>query len=77
MSSWAIFTGRWLTVRKTFCCVVNPEGETVFIHRRFWPCVAFLDEIEISEYLIYPDADERSVRPPIVVNRKATATWQK
>lgn len=75
MNSWAIYTGCWLTARKTFCIVCDPSGEVQFRSRRFWPCVVFLDELEIREYIIVPDADEGSENASIRVNRERDQAW--
>lgn len=74
---WVITTGCWRTRRKTYCYVTDPSGEVRFAARRFWPCVAFLDEIEVDLYMIRPDDDEGDASPAIIVDRSKDRTWQK
>lgn len=74
---WAITTGVWKTRRKTFCYVTAPDGEVKFQHRRFWPCVAFLDAHDVTEYIIRPDEEADAGEPFIHVQRKEDAKWQK
>lgn len=74
---WVITTGCWRTRRKTYCYVTDPSGEVRFAARRFWPCVAFLDEIEVDLYMIRPDDDEGDANPAIIVDRSKDRTWQK
>ena len=74
---WAITTGCWRTRRKTYCYVTDPTGKVQFAARRFWPCVAFLDAIDVIEYIIRPDDGPDASGPHIVVDRRKDATWQK
>lgn len=74
---WTITTGCWRTRRKTFCYVTNPEGEVVFHARQFWPCVAFLDAIDVFAYIIRPDDEKDTGEPHIVVDRRKDAAWQR
>lgn len=74
---WLITTGCWRTRRKTYCYVTDPQGEVRFAARRFWPCVAFLDAIEIDVYMIRPDDGPDASGPQIVVDRRKDRTWQK
>lgn len=67
---WTITTGVWRTKRKSFSTVTDPSGNHVFSSRRFWPCVAYLDAMEITDYEIRPDADEFPSARPISVNRQ-------
>lgn len=74
---WVITTGCWRTRRKTYCYVTDPSGEVRFAARRFWPCVAFLDEMEVVLYMIRPDEDAEDASPPIIVDRRKDYQWQK
>lgn len=74
---WVITTGCWRTRRKTYCYVTDPSGEVRFAARRFWPCVAFLDEMEVVLYMIRPDEDAVDANPPIIVDRRKDYQWQK
>lgn len=72
---WAISTGCWRTRRKTFCYVTDDEGRVVFQSRQIWPCIGFLDAMEIDVYIIRPDEQLAAGEPPVVVNRKADRQW--
>lgn len=66
---WILYTNHLFTRRKTFFYVVDPEGEIRFRSRWFWPCVEWLDDEEIKEYLIMPANDQgRNVKSILARN---------
>lgn len=77
LGQWAITTGVWKTRRKTFCYVTDPKGQVCFQHRRFWPCVRWMDENDIAMYIIRPDEEEDDGGSFICVDRMRDRTWQK
>lgn len=77
IGEYTITTGVWKTRRKTFCYVTDRSGQVIFQHRRFWPCVRFMDDNEIEAYIIRPDEEEDDGGSFIVVNRERDRKWQK
>ena len=75
--SLTITTGVWKTRRKTFCYVTNEKGEVLFQHRRLWPCVRWMDQMEIEAYIIRPDLEEDDGGAFIMVDRRRDRKWQR
>lgn len=54
MAGWVIWTNVSITRRKSYFIVCDPQGETCFRHRHFWPCVQWLDAEGIECYTVAP-----------------------
>lgn len=62
MAPWILWTNCSLTRRKSFCRITNPQGEVMFGHRHFWPCVEWLDRESVLIYEVQPSEAPRGAR---------------
>lgn len=67
--TWCITVDVRATRRKVFNWITDPQGEVQYKSREFWPCVHWLDERDILEYVIRPD---EGTGPPNFPLRVAT-----
>lgn len=67
LGHWCITVDVRATRRKVFHWITDPNGELHYKSREFWPCVAWLDEREIKEYLIRPDEGSIGPKNPLRV----------
>lgn len=54
MTPYRIWTNHLFTRRKSFFYVTDTEENIVFRDRWFWPCVEYLDTIDVEAYEIVP-----------------------
>ena len=74
---WTIHANVQITRRKTFFLVTNPQGETVYRNRWLWPCIDWLDTMEVRAYIIRPGNEEWPQHFPVSINREKDGKWQK
>ena len=61
LQRWAIHTNVSITRRKSYFLVTDPQGQTVFRDRHFWPCVQWLDVEGVKSYIVVPSEADRSL----------------
>lgn len=72
----AIHTDILITRRKLFNIVTSPEGWSLFTSRQLGPCLQYLQEQGISEYLIISGADRDGRQLVLHIDEKEQMTWQ-
>lgn len=72
----AIHTDILITRRKLFNIVTSPEGWALFTARQLGPCIAYLQEQGISEYLIICGNDRHGRQLVLHIDEKAQRLWQ-
>jgi hypothetical protein len=72
----AIHTDILITRRKLFQIVTSPEGWTLFTARQLGPCIQYLREGGISEYLIICGPDRHGRQLVLHIDEKDQEQWQ-